>query len=45
MDKAVLQEVRVRHGEEGLPTSRSPQQHEGGLTLDDLPGAVRPGAR
>lgn len=44
MDKVVRQDVSVRHGEEGLPTSRSPQQHDDGLTLDDVPVAVRAGS-
>lgn len=44
MDEVVRQDVDVRHGEEGLPTSRSPQQHDDGLTLDDVPIAVRAGS-
>ena len=43
MDKVVRQDLSVRHGGQGLPTSRSPQQHHDGLTLDDVPVAVRAG--
>jgi len=44
MDKVVRQDVSVRHGEEGLPTSRGLHQHDDGLTLDDVPVAVRAGS-
>jgi hypothetical protein len=44
MDKVVRQDISVRHGGEGLPGQRAPQQHEDGLTLDDVPVAVRAGS-
>lgn len=42
-DKVERTELSVRHGAEGLPTARAPQQFEDGLTLDDVPVAVRAG--
>ena len=44
MDKVVRQDLSVRHGAEGLPGQRAPQQQEDGLTLDDVPVAVRAGS-
>ncbi len=44
MDKAVRQEITVRHGAEGLPGQRAPLAHDDGLTLDDVPVAVRAGS-
>jgi hypothetical protein len=44
LDTVVREDVRVRHGEHGLPASRSQQQHADGLTLDDVPVAVRAGS-
>lgn len=43
MDKTVRQEVVVRLGADSVPTSRSPQQQDDGLTLDSVPVAVRAG--
>ncbi len=43
LDKVERETLDVRHGAEGLPSTRSPEQHEDGLTLDDVPVAVRAG--
>ncbi len=43
MDKVERQQLSVRHSAEGLPTERAPQRTDDGLTLDDVPTAVRAG--
>lgn len=42
-DKKEEVELSVRHGAEGLPTERAPQQTDDGLTIDQVPVAVRAG--
>ncbi len=42
-DKVERRDIAVRHSAEGLPTDRAPQRYEDGLTLDDVPTAVRAG--